>query len=126
MVSSKLSSAVKYMSYFIGLLHIAFFALEMFFWQHPIGLKIFNMTAEQAVISYPLAMQQAVYNGFLAAGLFWGGFTGRRDILVFFFSCVIIAGSFAALTVKPSIFFTQALPAIISIFLLYLARFARP
>jgi putative membrane protein len=106
-----LSKTTVFLVGLVALLHCAFFALEMFFWDHPIGRKIFDMTPEASAISAPLAMQQALYNGFLVAGLIWGLLAKRKDILVFFLGCVIAAGVFAALTVKPSIILSQAIPA---------------
>lgn len=99
----------------VAFLHLGFLTLEMFFWNHPVGLKIFAMTPEVAASSATLAMNQGLYNGFLAAGLFWGIWKGRRDIKLFFLTCVVIAGIFGGLTAKTSILFTQALPAFIAL-----------
>ncbi|MEX1994651.1 MAG: DUF1304 domain-containing protein [Steroidobacteraceae bacterium] len=98
----------------VALSHLGFLVLEMFFWNHPVGLKIFSMTPEVAASSAVLAMNQGLYNGFLAAGLFWGLWADRRDILLFFLGCVIVAGIFGGFTAKPTIFLTQALPAAIA------------
>ena len=73
------------------------------------------MTPEVAKSSVVLAMNQGLYNGFLAAGLFWGIITSRFDIKIFFLSCVIIAGIFGGLTAKMSIIFTQGLPVLIAL-----------
>jgi putative membrane protein len=108
----------------VAILHLGFLALEMYFWQKPLGMKIFGTTKEFAKESGPLAFNQGLYNGFLAAGLFWGLLTHDAifsfDIKVFFLACITIAGIFGGLTVKRSIFFIQALPAIIAILLLRL------
>lgn len=108
----------------IALLHLGFLALEMYFWQKPLGLKIFGTTKDFAKESSTLAFNQGLYNGFLAAGLFWGLLTHdvvfSFDIKVFFLACITIAGIFGGLTVKRSIFFIQAFPAIITILLLRL------
>jgi Predicted membrane protein len=106
----------------VALLHCGFLVLEMFFWDHEIGRKIFSMTPEISKGSAVLAMNQGLYNGFLVAGLLWGLIKDRFDIKVFFLGCVIIAGVFGALTAKPTIFFTQALPAILALACLYLAN----
>ena len=59
----------------VALEHILFLILEMFLWEHPdFGLKIFKMTPEVAASSATLALNQGLYNGFLAAGLIWSGF----------------------------------------------------
>ena len=94
----------------VALAHLGFLALEMFFWNHPVGHKIFAMTPEYAAESATLAMNQGLYNGFLAAGLVWGLAADRRDVKLFFLGCVIVAGVFGGLTAKTTILFTQALP----------------
>lgn len=111
----KLSKPAILLTAIVAALHCGFFALEMFFWDHPVGRKIFDMTPEVSASSAPLAMQQALYNGFLVAGLLWGLIAARKDVLTFFLLCVIAAGVFAALTVKPSILFTQALPGAVAL-----------
>ncbi|HEX9431535.1 MAG TPA: DUF1304 domain-containing protein, partial [Burkholderiales bacterium] len=56
----------------VALLHVYFLVLEMFLWDKPFGLKTFGMTPEKAAATKALAMNQGLYNGFLAAGLAWG------------------------------------------------------
>jgi putative membrane protein len=68
-----------------------------------------------------LAANQGLYNGFLAAGLFWGLWADRRDLKIFFLGCVAVAGVFGGLTAKMSILFTQALPAVVVLGLVVLA-----
>lgn len=99
----------------VALTHVAFLVLEMFFWDHPVGRKIFSMTPEVSASSAVLAMNQGLYNGFLAAGLLWGLRAGRRDVKLFFLACVVVAGVFGGLTAKTTILFTQALPALVAI-----------
>ena len=100
---------------FVALQHLAFLVLEMFLWTRPIGRKVFALTPEQAASSAVLAMNQGLYNGFLAAGLAWGLYTGSTATQQFFLGCVIVAGVFGAVTVKPTILFVQALPAAIAL-----------
>lgn len=95
--------------------HLGIMILEMFFWDHPVGRKIFGMTPELSSASAVLAMNQGLYNGFLAAGLIWGLVGGRRDIQIFFLVCVVAAGILGGLTAKTSILFTQGLPALIAL-----------
>lgn len=106
--------------FLVAISHIGILILEMFFWNHPIGQKIFSMTPEIAASSSVLAMNQGLYNGFLAAGLFWGLLKKRLDIKVFFLCCIVIAGIFGGITAKTSILFTQGLPALLA-FILVLA-----
>ena len=63
----------------VGLLHVYFLVLEMFLWTKPLGLKTFRNTPEKAEITKVLAANQGLYNGFLAAGLFWGVLLGAGD-----------------------------------------------
>ena len=104
----------------VALLHIGFLTIEMFLWDKPTGRRVFHTTAEFATQSKTLAANQGLYNGFLAAGLFWGLFAGDA-VKIFFLSCVVIAGIFGAFTVSKRIFYIQALPALIGLVLLLVA-----
>ncbi len=106
----------------IAILHIGFLTLEMFLWTKPFGLKTFNMTKEVAESSATLAANQGLYNGFLAAGLFWGLLAGDASIKIFFLACVLIAGIYGGLTAKRSILYMQALPALIGLILVFLSK----
>jgi putative membrane protein len=107
----------------VALLHLYFLALEMFFWDQPLGRKVFKLTPEFAAQSKALAANQGLYNGFLAAGLIWGLVLGGHEgfhVELFFLACVIVAGIFGAVTVNRRIFFFQALPAILALVALHL------
>jgi putative membrane protein len=110
----------------VALAHAGILVLEMFFWDHPVGRRIFAMTPELSASSKVLAMNQGLYNGFLAAGLVWGLLTGRRDVKVFFLSCVVVAGIFGGITAKPSIVLTQALPGLIALVCVLMAPRGAP
>jgi putative membrane protein len=100
-------------------LHGLFLLLEMFLWNTPFGRKTFGLKEEYARQSAALAANQGLYNGFLAAGLLWGLLcSGGYDALIFFLSCIIIAGIYGGITVKQSIFWIQAFPATIALALL--------
>jgi len=105
----------------IALLHGYFLILEMFFWAKPLGRKTFKLTADYAKASKTLAANQGLYNGFLAAGLVWGLLLGNAGIaiLLFFLSCIVIAGVFGGVTVNRRIFYIQAVPAIIALGLIF-------
>lgn len=105
----------KLLALFVAISHIGIMILEMFFWNHPIGQRIFDMTPEVAAASEVLAMNQGLYNGFLAAGLIGGLLRDRFDTIVFFLCCVVIAGIFGAATAKFSILFTQGMPAMLAL-----------
>ena len=97
----------------VALLHAYFLVLEMFLWTKPAGRRAFGTTQEQAEQSKVLAMNQGLYNGFLAAGLLWGLTLGAagRGVVSFFLVCVIVAGVFGAATASRKILYVQALPA---------------
>ncbi len=103
----------------IAFIHVYILVLEMFFWDKPRGLKAFGQTQAAATASKVLAANQGLYNGFLAAGLFWGLMLGTAgtSIKVFFLSCVLIAGLYGAATANRKILFIQAIPAAIGLVL---------
>lgn len=101
----------------VALLHGYFLVLEMFLWDRPLGLRTFGLTPEFASASKALAANQGLYNGFLAAGLFWGvglGATGNA-VRIFFLGCVVVAGLFGALTASRKILWVQAVPGAIAL-----------
>ena len=108
----------------VALLHLGFLVLEMFLWTKPAGRRIFGLSPELAQASAPLARNQGLYNGFLAAGLAWGLWLGPTGFAVklFFLGCVVIAGLFGAATAKRSILWFQALPGAIGLAFVLLAR----
>lgn len=110
------------MTFLVALLHIGIMILEMFFWTHPIGQKIFSMTAEVAQSSQILAMNQGLYNGFLGFGLLWGLISGNQSLKVFLLVFITIAGIFGGLTAKTSILYVQALPGFITLLLVLKAK----
>lgn len=99
----------------VALIHVGILVLEMFYWDHPYGRQIFEITPEVSASSAILAANQGLYNGFLAAGLFWGLFANRKDVKIFFLTCVLIAGVHGGLTAKITILLIQALPALIAL-----------
>ncbi len=105
----------------VALEHLWFLILEMFLWEHSIGLRTFAMTPEYATITASIAKNQGLYNGFLVAGLFWSflmkDIAQQKSVRYFFFSCIVIAGIFGGFTIASKIFFVQAVPAIIGIIL---------
>ncbi|RZZ86299.1 DUF1304 domain-containing protein [Pseudoxanthomonas winnipegensis] len=104
----------------VALLHLWFLVLEMALWTRPLGLKTFRMPSEKAQTTRVLAANQGLYNGFLAAGLLWGGLL-LRDVRVvaFFLACVVVAGAFGAATVSRRILWIQAVPAALALVCLF-------
>ena len=109
---------------FVAVEHLAFLVLEMFLWTTPIGHQVFGLTPAFAEQSSALAANQGLYNGFLAAGLIWS-LMRKEDaysIKIFFLVCVVVAGTFGAITVKTSILIVQGTPALAALLLLVLSH----
>lgn len=107
----------------VALLHVWILVLEMFLWERPAGRKAFGLTPEFAQATRTLAANQGLYNGFLAAGLFWGLSLGAAGlgVRVFFLVCVLVAGVYGAATASRKILFIQGAPAALGLVLLALA-----
>ncbi|MDL5034557.1 DUF1304 domain-containing protein [Pelomonas sp. APW6] len=95
----------------VGLIHVYILVLEMFWWTTPKGRKAFGLTQEFADATKVLAANQGLYNGFLAAGLFWGLARGEGATQLFFLGCVFVAGVYGAATASRKILFIQSVPA---------------
>ena len=105
----------------IAIEHVYILVLEMFLWNKPAGLKAFGQSQQMADATKVLAANQGLYNGFLAAGLFWGLATGNREFMLFFLVCVLVAGLYGGLTSARKILFIQALPAAVALALVLAA-----
>ncbi|KAM0482501.1 hypothetical protein ACHAPX_003019 [Trichoderma viride] len=103
----------------VGAIHIYILTLEMFLWDTPRGHKAFKLAPDFATKTKVLAANQGLYNGFLAAGLFWGLAhpveTFGEQIRLFFLGCVGVAGVYGAATASKRILYVQAVPAAVSI-----------
>lgn len=113
---------IKILIGLIALIHCYILWFEMFAWETK-GRKVFkDFPKELFTPTKPMAANQGLYNGFLAAGLIWTFFIQNHEwyfnISLFFLSCVSIAGIFGAITASKKIFFVQSLPALIAILLL--------
>ncbi|MDX8366813.1 DUF1304 domain-containing protein [Cytobacillus sp. IB215665] len=108
--------------------HIYIMLLEMFYSTSRTAQKTFGVTKD--VLEIPkvkiLFANQGLYNGFLAAGLFWGLFfvpdSSKIMIQLFFLICVIIASIFGALTANKGIFIKQGTPAILAVIFILLSK----
>ncbi|GAB4046978.1 DUF1304 domain-containing protein [Spirosoma litoris] len=109
----------------VAIEHIYILWLEMFAWTTR-GRKTFRSLPQDLFEpTKALAANQGLYNGFLAAGLIWSllidDSAWRVNVAYFFLGCVIVAGIYGALTAQKSIFFVQALPAILALVVTILA-----
>ncbi|MFF2778524.1 DUF1304 domain-containing protein [Streptomyces sp. NPDC058052] len=109
----------------VAALHVYILVLEMFLWERKPGRNLSGFDADMARATAPLAANQGLYNGFLAAGLVWGLVadepTGFR-VQVFFLGCVLVAGLYGGLTANRRILLAQALPGALALAAVMLAR----
>src|SRR4051812_1827060 len=91
----------------IALEHLWFLVVEMFLWERPTGLKLFQMSEGVARSTSLLACSHGLYNGFLCAGLLWSLMLPPMMALpvkTFFLTCVSVAGIFGGITVLRHMF----------------------
>jgi len=112
----------------VGLLaavHVYIMVLETALWSRAV--KVFGVPRELREVKMLRVMlqNQGVYNGFLAAGLFWGLLHPQPEIglqlKLFFCGCIAVAGLVGAVTAQIRIVFIQTVPALIAAVLLFLA-----
>ena len=105
--------------------HVYILVLEMFLWTKPRGRKAFGLSPERAEATKIMAANQGLYNGFLAAGLFWALLhpdpAVAYQLKLFFIGCVVVAGLYGGLTASRKILFIQALPAAIALIAVLIA-----
>ena len=115
------------LSVIVMLEHIYFLVLEMFLWTTR-GPQVLGFTQEFAEMTKVLAANQGLYNGFLAAGIFWALFIKNSmwqlNVLRFFLFCVVIAGVYGGLSSNIKILYIQAVPAALALSLVF-AQFYR-
>lgn len=113
---------------FVAIIHSYILVFEMFLWESR-GPKVFSsFPADLFEPTKMMAANQGLYNGFLAAGLFWALLfikdeSWKRNVALFFLSCVAIAGLYGAATVSQNIIVVQTVPAVLAIVsLMFLKR----
>jgi putative membrane protein len=109
----------------VAALHAYILVMEMFLWEKKPGRGLHGFRPDMARATAPLAANQGLYNGFLAAGLAWGLIAGDPTgfrVRVFFLVCVVIAGVFGAATANRRILFAQALPGALALAAVLVAR----
>jgi len=106
----------------VAFLHFYFLYFEMFAWTTKGPLIFSEFPKDLFPKTKEMAANQGLYNGFLASGLLWTFFIDnvewKNSIGLFFLSCVAVAGIYGGFSVSKKIFFVQAMPALIGIFLI--------
>ena len=118
--------AAKIVIALIALIHLYIMWLEMFGWMTT-ARKIFKkFPPELFAPTQPMAANQGLYNGFLAAGLIWSllinDYQWGINVAAFFLGCIFVAGIYGAATVQKSIFYIQAMPAALALILIYFLK----
>ncbi len=104
----------------IALEHFYIMYMEMFAWE-TLGKKTFKDALAEDLFTPTkgLAANQGLYNGFLASGLVWSflidDIIWANHIRLFFLGCIVVAGLYGAVRSSRKIFYSQALPAIITL-----------
>ncbi len=120
-----MTAAITGLIVFIVLFHVNAFVLEAILWKKPSTMKTFGTTPETAEASYKLAINQGVYNLFLAAGLVGSLIVHDPTSFqakIFFLSCIIIAAVTAGFVASKRIMLIQGLPALITLLLVIAAH----
>lgn len=100
----------------VAALHGGFLVLEMVLWDTETGRAVTGYAPDESALTSVLAANQGLYNGFLAAGLLWGMFAGKRDVVIFFLICVLVAGLYGAWSAQSStILALQAAPGAVAL-----------
>ena len=119
-----MATAITALIIYVIVFHIWAMLLEMVFWTKPLGRKTFGLSKEDAETSKMLAMNQGLYNGFLAAGLILSLVVANQEtaftLQVFLLTCVALAGILGGITAKITIMFLQGVPAMIALALMLL------
>lgn len=115
-----MSLIAQILIFVVVLQHLFIVYMECFAWE-SVGKKIFRgaMPDDMFAKTKTMAQNQGTYNGFLAAGLSWSlcitDEVWSRNVAVFFLVCVIVAGIVGAVTASKKIFYTQSLPALLTL-----------
>jgi len=112
----------------VGLGHAVFMILEMVPWSNPYLLRRMidkklagnSFTPDQNTFVANIVKNAALYNGIVAAALFWAAYTQERELARVLLTGVTAAGVFAAVTLSPAAW-AQAVLGMIGIIALYLA-----
>ena len=107
-----------------ALIHFGLMIAEMFFWKQPFVHERLGYKEPDATKVAPIIANAGLYNGFIASGLVWGLISDAQHyaISIFFLACVIIAGLYGAVTLRPTTLIIQTLPGIAALICVWLSR----
>lgn len=107
----------------VAYVHIVISVMEIFFWENPLVHERLGFSAEVAYQVAPIVQNAGLYNSFIAAGLLWSVFTKEHTLPLrtFFLTCVVIAGIFGAVTLRPTTLVLQTAPALLALILVWTA-----
>ena len=108
----------------VALVQTVIAVVEIFLWSAPRVHGRLDFTAAEAKKVAPIVANAGLYNSFLAAGLIWALLSGPASpgIGIFFLTCVVVAGVFGAITLKPTTLFLQTLPGAIALGAVWMAQ----
>jgi putative membrane protein len=120
----KMSQAANVLTAITALIHFALMIGEIFFWKQPIIHERLGYNLPEATQVAAIVANAGLYNGFIASGLTWGILSGPEgySIKIFFLACVIIAGLFGAVTLRPTTLLIQTLPGVAALICVWLSR----
>jgi putative membrane protein len=112
-----LLAAANILTALTALMHTLLMIAEIFFWKQPFIHERLGFTVPEAIKVAPIVANAGLYNGFIGSGLIWGLASGTSGtpIKIFFLVCVIIAGLFGAITLRPTTLLIQATPALLAL-----------
>jgi putative membrane protein len=112
----------------VGVVHIAISFSEIFLWMRIYKLLThFGFSELEARKVGPIVGNAGLYNAFVAAGLLWSVAPTHcsPSLMLFFLSCVVIAGVFGAFTLHtPNPLLLQTVPALIAALLVWFGGFS--
>lgn len=108
----------------VALIHLYIMWLEMFAWMTRARKVFRKFPVDMFEKTKAMAGNQGLYNGFLAAGLIWSlliccNADWSANVAMFFLGCVFVAGVYGAVTVQKTIFYVQAVPALLGLLAVY-------
>lgn len=119
-----MSQAANVLTAIAILIHFALMIAEIFFWKQPFIHERLGFNLTEATQAAAIVANAGLYNGFIASGLTWGILSGAEGyrIKTFFLACVIIAGLFGAVTLRPTTLLIQTLPGVAALVCVWLSR----